>query len=122
MMHDEDFVDGYRFAIPVGHESELRVLVWADDTTLKVEDIYVEGPEDHPDSFSTTNQDDNYGGSYSTGVRLGTKEMRRVLLYVLNTVRQDHPNVRSVQADRVTGARYASGNRDLALDLPAARA
>ena len=104
----------YLFTIPLDHNAVLLVVATVKGDVLEITDINTEGYEEHPDRFETTNQS---WDAYSVGVRLGGGQMRRILRYVVQHVRQEHPNIRRVQAERRTGARYQSGQVDLKRDI-----
>ena len=118
-MGEPQFDTEFEFSIPLDHGATLRILALVADDLLKIDNIWLVGSANHPDTFATTNQD-GYDGRYKSGVRLGTKEMRRIMRYVLDTVREEHPEVRRVVAKRITGARHASGHEHLSLALPEA--
>ena len=106
----------YTITCPLEGEAFLELSLRVDGDVLDVVDLLVEGPDDHPDRFQTTNSDWRL---YKSGIRLGTAEMRRVLKAMIGIVRKEHPEIRSVKAERITGARYKNGKTDLDLPLPA---
>jgi hypothetical protein len=108
----------YVFTFPLQHSTNLsivaRVLDDDDGELIQIDNIEMVGGEGNPDSFETSNKDWSW---YKHGIRLGTSQTRRVLRYVMNRIRQDHPNVRRVAGTRTTGARHVSGKHELKLNM-----
>lgn len=106
----------YLFTVPLTQGNLLVYVKMLTDSVAEIVDIQLQGvPDDHPDRFSTTNPDDEL---YGSGVRLGPAEVRRISRYIFDRIKQDHPELRHFRAERRTGARYASGKRDVHMRLP----
>jgi hypothetical protein len=105
----------YVFTIPLGNDAFIKVFCEVNAETLDFVDIQIDGDgaDEHPDAFTTTNK-----GWYSNGIRIGAGDTRRVLRYVVDQVRQDHPAIKHLTGERVTGARNKTGKRVLNIRIP----
>ncbi len=106
----EKFGDiGYEFTIPVNGGGHLQIGATVIlGRTVIITDIIPVDVTQHDDAFD---DDPNVKRIYGSGVNLGTKEVKHLLRYVLDRIRQDYPNIKMIGGERVTGARGPKADR-----------
>lgn len=94
--HHEDNIYAFTFPVVDGGWIQVDAAVYL-SKVISIKNIATFG--EHSDNFEPRRK------TYKIGTRIGTTETRRMLRFVVDTIRQDYPNVNKIAGDRLTGAR-----------------
>lgn len=104
----------YRFDFECRPMGSIYVCAEVDNKTLTITDVSLTGINDHPNHYDTNSP--HYKGHYANGLKIGIREIRRLLKRIVDTVREDY-TITAISGMRVTGARTHSGDHEIVQKL-----